>query len=417
MQMLIRDKTMTKIQTDSATNELMDVIKLAGNSAFAGSNDRFNVGVGNINRSTILSVWRSSGLFKKIVTKYPNEARNAGYEIKQDKDVLYRTDATLYNAFCEGDKQGRLFGTAYVILKDGYDLSEPLDGVLIDYECLLDLYKNGDEYFSDGSRTFHESRVYVFYGERSYIPDLSPYDPAYAYSILESIQIDLRHYFNGYNTTQSILRNLSNVVLGVKGLGMRLKTNKENVLTRLLTFDLNRRNENAIMHDKDDETINYISQSLSNVPEVMSSFRECLCAATNYPITQLFPSTQSNGISSGIQNSVVQRFEWSVLVQKYADATYSDHLRRYYSEIVKGDFQINIPLPMRISLVEQAEFEKIIAERNKILVDTQIVSINEIRQCYNTEETLIDVILLPGTNTNSNSNSNGKKPTNASMEN
>jgi hypothetical protein len=368
----------------------------------SGVEDYFTNSVMSISRKELNTIFRRSYLLRKVVSMLPNSAKSAGYIVKDATNkVIEKSNLHIIQALEDGALMGRLYGKVFMILEsEDNDLTVPLTQLetISGHRIKFDLERRGDYFFDkNDERVAHKSKVYIFTGSRSYKEDSTIDDDDYAESILIGLLISIKDYLISTQIGRKILKNLSNLTLGMKGLGMKLNSNngKVQVKERLISFDLNRNVDEAIGYDLENEKIEYISQSLAQVPEFLEELKLLFVSNTEYPYDKLFSSGTKSGLSSGYQNQLITRFQWAEQVKVWSELNYLPHLNRLYKTLSPNSDSINIeiPLPLTMTDLEKAEIEEKTANKLIGLVGANIININEARNSYRSDNLTLDVIL------------------------
>lgn len=345
-------------------------------------------------------IFRRSYLARKIVEKYPSEAKVLGYNLINEKgEIINKDDVLLLNAFYKGIVNGRLYGHCYLIML--YENTDPFQPVkpgdkITGFITEFGLRREGDYFKKSDDELFHYTKVNVFYGRETYIPYLKPDDERYAESVLEGVIITLKNYVSSNETVRKILSNLSYLTVGIKNLGNMTKTEKgrEDVYLRLTSIRTNRNTNRILAYDKENEILSYISQTISGINELMSNIKEIFIAESDYPPEQLFESSTNQSIGSGIANQLIARFLWAKRCHSWTvdnlQMQYQIHFDRHYP---KQNLKVEIPFKLNLSQVEQAELEKMASERNKNLIESKIIAPREARSGYANDEFSLNITL------------------------
>lgn len=388
--------------TDSDSNYQTDSKALAQVlAAIATPNNGSSSLYSNVNLLTdreYNNIFRKSNLIRKIVSLLPYEAANAGYTVKKTNgDVLSDKNIVISNAFCNAAIKARLYGKTYLVMQTLQDNTKPLkpNDVLISYKIYKDLKLSGDFYVDkQDAKISHKTRTFRFFGNLTF-SDCDIDDADYADSILVGLKSALDDFLSSSRYSTKILQNLSNLTIGMRGLGGKLRNaqGKNEIGERLSSFDMNREIDKSIAYDLENEKIDYISQTLTGIPAVIDDLRNIFIANTEYDIGKIFPSQQPAGISSGMQNQLIIRFQWAAQVKQWAETNYLENFYRLYRTIVDDDIVITIPMSLAITDMEQIELEDKAADRNKKLIDSQIITATEARKGYRRSNFDIEIVL------------------------
>lgn len=348
----------------------------------------------------ISNIFRGSFLAKKLIEKYPQEAKNFGYEMLDSKgQIIHKNDKKVLEIVYEGSIWARLYGMCFVVFE--YDKStvkevlkpgEILKGARYEFE----LKKEGDYFVKEEKEYIHESKVQVFYGRKSYIPYLDKYDENYADSIYQSLVISFKNYISSNETVRKILSNISFLLLGIKNLGNMSKSDRgqSEVYHRLASIRTNRSVNRVIAYDKENEVLNYISQSTTGINELISNIKDIFIAESDYPTEQLFEEAGKSNMGNGIANQLIARFLWARRCHGFALESFLPHYQTFFDRHNPGvEFTINIPFMMVLTQMEQAELEKFASERTKNLVESNVITTKEARTGYITDKFDLNIIL------------------------
>lgn len=344
------------------------------------------------------NMFRKSNLIRKIISMLPFEGATAGYTVKKSTgEVISENNIVISNAFCDAAIHARLYGKSYLVLQTSQDDIKPLkpNDIIMSSIVYRSLKLSGDFYINkEGDKISHVTKTFLFFGNRSFATsDID--DKNYADSILMGLSITLNDFLLSTKYSTKILQNLSNLTIGMKNLGMKLRstTGKQEISERLSSFDMNREVGTSIAYDLDNEAVNYITQTLSGIPDILSEMKNLFVSCTEYTIDKLFPAQQTSGISSGIQNQLIVRFEWATQVKQWAETNYLENYYKLYRVLSNIDIVISIPLPLELTDIEKMELEVNASVRTKALIELQIITAKEARKAYERESFSVDIVL------------------------
>lgn len=390
----------------TGTVGLFKILSLFANPAMQQGNEEDSNSYFSINQFQPLTpqelntIFRSSFLARKIIEKYPQEAKNFGYVVQtKDGKILQKNDSLVLECIYEASIWSRLYGHCYLILE--YENTLPQEPVkpgekLIKYIIEFSLIKEGDFFKKSDNEVFHYTKVQLFHGRKTYIPYITPYEENYADSIYQSLIITLRNYVSSNETTRKILSNISYLLLGIKNLGNMTKTDRgrEEVYMRLESIRTNRNVNRTITYDKENEILSYITQATNGIKELVSNIKEIFVAESDYPAEQLFEESSNQSIGNGIANQLIARFLWAKRSHSYAETSflpqYKTFFDRHYPE---QDVLVIVPFKMVLTQSEKAELEKFASERTKNLIESKVIAPEEARSGYRTDEFDLGIIL------------------------
>lgn len=406
-----RNRVMTIIDTDYNLDSrgMIDVLTgIAGGMLLNSSgmpmgqsnDDYFNYQLTSLDNKQLNTLFRRSFLLRKVVTLFPKDAASAGYIVKDESDkIIATTDTLVIRAFEETSMNARLYGKAHCILEsEKSSLLSPLSNDLImGYKVKIKLKRKGDYYFTDKDVKYaHKSRVFTFIGVRTFVEDTEIDDDEYSESVLTGLLVSVKDFLVSSQYGRKILKNLSNLTIGMKGLGMHLKSNKgkAQISERMIAFDMNRNLDNAIAYDLENEKVEYVTQSLAQVPEFLSELKTVFVSNTEYPMDKLFNESTRSGLSSGYQNQLIVRFQWAEQVKRWSELNYHPHLNRLYNSLTpESKLKIEIPLPLSLTDQEIAEVEEKTANKLVSLKNAGIITADEARNSYKGKVVNLNVIL------------------------
>lgn len=381
------------LQIDS---NLMEMLEIFNNQYVKIENDDDAL---PIEHTELYNLFSSSRIIQRVIEIYPRSATRIGYECLDDgKHTDHGIDHNLLlEAFKHASVYARIYGICYLIVYEN-DPKTPLKPNEKPNKFLYrtELRLVGDYYVNaKDQRIAHKTRTLFFYGVKKYQKPDYQYDDFNReydyydwfnseYSSLITVLIDgFRTYGSGVKYTMKILRNLSNITIGIKDLAMRSRNerSKRDLLSRLWSFDRARRVDKAIAYDLENESINVVSQTLSDVRESIESFKEYFCAVCDVPKSKIFDEKRGATLASGYQNSIVERFEWAIQVKEWSEDHYLPQLKTLYRNL-GIDCTVKIPIVIELSKLEQAELEKLCSERDKNLIESNILIPEEIRTGY-----------------------------------
>lgn len=347
------------------------------------------------------TIFRNSFLARKIIEKYPEEAKTLGYTLEGTKgEVVEDNNQLLIETVYEGQIWARLYGLVFMIYNYDKTLpNEPLKpGIdkLTGYSTEFELRVEGDYFVKSDEVKYHKSKVHLFYGRKTYIPFASPYDKNYADSIYQSLAITLRNYVSSNETVRKILSNISYLLLGIKNLGNMTKTEKgqSEVYMRLASLRANRSVNRVIAYDKENEALSYITQATAGITDLVSAIKEIFIAESDYPPEQLFEERIGQSLGSGISNQLIARFLWAKRCHSYAIRECLPHYKEFFDRnFPNNNYNVKIPFKLEFSQQEQAELEMNASTRTKNLVESGVITPEEARSGYKNDEFDLNIVL------------------------
>lgn len=382
-----------KIPTEETINEdainNFDMLRLGQSlNLFGNKNgDNYNIVLGH---DDIEQLFNSNGLIRKIITKYPENARGIGYKIvNKDGVCINENDPIVLEGFYDSTIYARLYG--YACLAFNFLKSKPEDeisiGLKIDtFSISTNVTEMGDFYYINGVK-YHKSKVFIFRGDRKFrYFDPNNHDTEFYknQSVLQTIYHSFRRLLKTTDSTRYIVDNLSYLLVGITNLTSLNNTDagKTILSQKMLALNRERSIDKIISFDLSKEEVSFINQSLSGLDEVLNQFKILLASETNYPYEQLFENGSGVGIGSGIQNQLVSRFLWQENVNKWIFNNWKSNYELLKNRIFGEEYKLEIPFEVQLTITEKAELEKTVAERNKILIDSGVIIPEEARSNY-----------------------------------
>lgn len=337
-------------------------------------------------------LFRRNKLIKKIIIKYPNEAKTVGYQIKDSKGrIIAENDELILEAFHDASIYARIYGKSYLVFDtEKKDFEKPLKiGEKLTGFKVKHILNKFNDYYLTGSERIHESYVLIFIGEKNYNFEVDINNEDYSDSIIQSLYESFFNYINSSKYVKYIMENISYLRIGIKSLGTKLRNEagKKEIFERLQSVNANRDASRLLTYDIENETIDFISQSLAGIPEVVKEFKDLLVCESDYPYDILFEDSQNNGLSSGAQNQLIIRVLWAKKVKNWVENNWLKNYKTLFSRLYKefqnnSTYTIEIPFNVETTQEEQANLENNIADRNKKLIETGIITVKEARTTY-----------------------------------
>jgi hypothetical protein len=346
------------------------------------------------------TIFRQSFLARKIVEKYPMEAKTFGYKLEnQNGEIIENGDKLLTEAIYEATIWARLYGRSFLVLN--YEKSLPNEPLipkekLISYTIELEIFKEGDYFKKSDDIIYHNSKIQVFFGRKTYVPYITPFDEGYADSVLQSVVTTLKNYVSSNETARKILSNISYLLLGIKNLGNMTKTDRGSgeIQARLTSIKVNRNVNRVIAYDKENEILSYISQATTGINDLIGVIKEIFIAESDYPASELFEENSRQNLGSGIANQLIARFLWTKRCHSYTLREFLPQYETFYNRHYKEEnYKVIIPFNLELSQIEQAELEKFASERTKNLIESGVISPEEARSGYQLEGFNLNIIL------------------------
>ena len=387
---------------------------------------------------------RDSGLINTIIECYPTDAGKtwatlalAEQSTSFDADALWQyinlTDRlesknfnpsisndcrSLKDYFVKASTLSRLYGDSYLLLgiADGQTQDLPVNfesiesfvGVKLIGKVSIEnnLYKIGETFW-------HPDRVIRFCGSPLYDEngDLTPSSD----SVLQQIFTAYSRWEMGNVSGASMLADYNFLLIGIKGLGLKLQSDVstggsigyQSLLSRLLSVDMNRSVARSVAHDLDNEKVEMVNRTWAGAKDIMDGLERAFTAATNIPSWRMFNEQTGGGLSNTITTAHLAKADWNDRVNSYKEKNWRSPLE-YLLKIgmlskdspTKGqqvDAAVVFPVCSFTSEIEQIQIEKSAADRSKVLIDAGIISPAEARLSYSNNEFSPNITLLATT--------------------
>jgi len=317
----------------------------------------------------------------------------------------------------------RQFGKAYILIgiDDGTEFSEPVDKNNIKSVRWLQVYDCWELYPDWGNnRTrqplfyrlyshvsdqqygekIHKSRILPFWGNRIY-SRRNHFRTGLnddGVSVIQSMYDAYVDWLQGIKAGSAMLADYDVFTLGMKGLGERLLQDQEEgtnegeqqIIKRSLALDMGKSVVRGIYYDLENEEPGSVNRSYGGAKDIMESLENRWAAVSGIPKFKLFGEIGSQGLTNN--QGLAMRSEWAILVQDYAYGWVSN-LRKLltYAFLAKDSpskgklpelWDIEVPFDLQLTDSERMEYEKLAAERSKILTEIGAIAPEEVRTGY-----------------------------------
>ena len=352
------------------------------------------------------TMYRNSPLARKIVNIYPREAYNLGYKILDDNgNILEQDNEIILKSFLNASIYARIYGHCFIYYQfnDNSLRTKPvtLGAKPVDYKLFYNMIKKAD-FWQKENFDYHKDRIVKFTGVDAFLPlDNQKYFISEQFksdSIFDSLVQSLFDEFTSKTYGKHILENLSYLLVGMKGLSSRVATTKGKgvVDDRMNMISEERDMSRVFSFDLDNEKIEFITQSLNGVRDMIQEFKEAVSVASEYPYDKLFekPPAQSMG-GSGMQNQLVARFLWVEKIHDWAKFEWKDKYIELFNRIYGVDaYTFELPFKFNMTDLERAELENIAADRTTKLVNAGIITETEARTSYLESKFTLNLALM-----------------------
>lgn len=275
-----------------------------------------------------------TGLGNKIVrvkSGYALKSNSLNFSSTDDKTFyLAKLQAKVKKAF----KWSLVFGRGIIVINDGGDLSEPLDGEVIRSKVKFDVF-SGDmvsvvsyqtnlsssrylqpEYYNVRGFNFHYSRVI----DLTYIETTDEDAPSYNYGGISEYELIYNQIVNDgivERASASILEKNSSLFYKIKGFKKALEMKQESNLVKFYKMAEDRRSiHGAGLIDADDDVVN-VSQSLTNLKDADDISLRRIALVSGIPLPMLVGESVGGLNSSGTQEKTSFNEMIELLQQDY----------------------------------------------------------------------------------------------------
>lgn len=350
-------------------------------------------------------------LARRIVSLRPSEMTREGFkvEIKDDSETAEEINKEIKNRALVNQLRramvfSRLYGGGLIIggLDDGQAADKPLDEERITrlrYLTFLDMrYVSVMSYYEDPEAdkfmepetymivapngkvlaSVHESRCIRFGGAET--DELTSRSlGGWDFSVLQNCYNTMRAFENNWQAINVLISDASQAVFTIKGLINSLATpnGRATLQSRMELIDMSRSVARAVILDADGgENFNRQATSFASLPELLDRGMMRMSAAAEVPVTRLFGRSAAGMNATGDGDD--RAFYDGIAAEQTKEL--EPKLRRVITWICKSkdgptagevpeEFEICFPPLWQPTPKEQAETEKLYAERDKIMLD------------------------------------------------
>ncbi len=322
-----------------------------------------------LTEATCRNLYTYSGLAKAIADLPVYDGLRKWFTVDGDTDNLIRNECKRLSAkreFYRAWKWARAYGGAMIVLmaKDGGLLDEPLDeSNLQSIEKLkvfhrwhlsrLTYYMDPNDpkygetelYFVSPVQAFttafkvHESRCIIFDGV-DVAPEIRVGNQWWGDSIYQAIYQRLRGLGESYSNIEHIIGEFLLMITKIKGLAMKLATNKEQeIIQRAIVNNMTRHVMGSYMIDADGEDATRISATTTGLSDLVEKMMMAVSAETRIPIRRLF-GTPVSGAGLSNNGDAETRDYYDFVTAERADA-FEPQIERFVKLLMlqkKGPF-------------------------------------------------------------------------------
>ena len=337
-------------------------------------------------------------------------------------------DKGVRSAFKYASGLARKFGSARIVLgvSDGNDLSEPIEPNKIQsidfmkvYDCWELPYVNGfvstsinnvdpkyipaNDYYLFFGVKIHPSRVINFYGNRldtveEIVRSFYQHD-----SVIMPMFECFNNWLDGNKATLQLLLSSSVFALGIEDLGERIRAdieqdstvNQDALKLRATSFKSGLNVSKLALFDKTMESLETVNRNLGGAKDALESLKDAFGACSDMPRWKLFNEINAGGgLASSVGSTQILDFNWAKCVSDWAFDNWLNPLdtiiqlamqtRDLYGTVIDAytENSIEFPISLKLSEAQQMELEKLSAEKNKILFDMGVLTVEELRSQY-----------------------------------
>jgi phage-related protein (TIGR01555 family) len=403
----------------------------------------------NFQPTTILSdeeltdIYTGNGLGKKIVDTYANELVRQWFEIEGDTNgeiLKYLSGLSAKKEYNKACKWAYLYGAGFIVMdiEDGTESDDDVEINLIepvninriqtikglwtfDRIDLIEIVKYYTEgpnfgqpeifkfrpFFTDSGKSefiVHESRVVVINGEE--IPNdvrrnLRQEFRGFGMPFLQFVYNELLTMGVSFDSVKRIMHEFIIGKINITGLQKLISGGKSNLITtRINLISLCKSIANTIILDEK-ESFERVSASVTGLDGILDRLMMWLSGATGIPVTKLFGRSAAgmNSTGEGDQDNFYDE------IKSRQEYQLEPGLRKLVDYIVvakdgpKGfkpnKYEIVFNPLKQMSEKEKAEIKKLTAETDKMYIESQVLSPDEVAQNrfggdnYSTETVLL----------------------------
>lgn len=388
----------------------------------------FFAGRAPLTDDTLENLYHQEDIAARIVDALPIEAlRNGFYLSTEDEDpdlssALIEYDKLHRLRFTKALKQtaiwARLFGGAviYLGIDDGQPEEMPVNMTAVRslrWAQVLDKrYLVPKTYYGDETDRYGEPEVYEIQrttrpsvrGSGAVLPSGAPIHESrllrldgalttqarrdqhndWSDSVLEKVHEVIRDFGTSWQAIGHLLQDAGQGVFKIKDLYNKIAAGGVDSMTsRLQLVDMSRSIARAIALDAETESFERSAYAFQGIPDIMRLFMVRLAAAANMPVIVLMRQSPSGLNATGDSDIRL----WYDQVRAYQTDDLQPVIERFYELVFAAqDFPGKRPESWSVRFdrlwqmtdKEQAEVEKLVAEKDKIYIDTGVVLPEEI---------------------------------------
>ncbi len=355
-----------------------------------------------LNHNELCNLYNKDPLIAKFVDKFPEEAEKNGYVIyNQQGEVIEHDNTLVLEMLKEALIYSRIYGRCYLAMEFESENKAPImpNDTLKNYT--LNYYAehehDDDPFYVIENVEYNKTKVYHIIHKKTYMWNVTKHEEQYQIGLIQKIADIVDTYVSSVKVGKYILQNLSYLLMGIKGLSAKSKTDGgfQEILARLVSVGRNRNISRAVAYDMENEQLSFISQTLTGVESVINPIKTLLLACDEYPGDQIFEDIviRGNPATVGTNNQLINRMLWGEKKKNWSETHFLPVLKQIYYAIYGDGLKIEIPFKVSLTRLEWAQVEKLASERSKNLKDSGIVSPEELRTGYEGDEFTLNITL------------------------
>jgi phage-related protein (TIGR01555 family) len=382
---------------------------------------------------TLDAMFHSNDLARKIVSWLPEEAMRHGFELcngddEADAKSSSNEEARIWDVLNlwgipqkapQAMTWGRLFGAGGMLLGGPGDPTIPLRDETVKALAFVDVidrrdiaprtfysdpmkpkfaevetwwyrpYINGTLMPAGAERVVHESRIVMFKGvltsrrtkQLNQGFDMSSLDPVYQ---------TLMQVNANWQGVSHLMQDISQGVFAIKGLMEMIAAGQEDIVRkRMELVDMARSVARSVLLDADGETFDRKGTPLAGVPEIVNAGWQRLAAAADMSVTRLMGMSPA-GLNATGESDIRKDYDRVRSYQEQQAKPALDRVVRLAAQVAgvadPTAWGCEFPSLWQMSPKEQAELAKIVADTDKVRIDSGQVLPEEAAITRSTED-------------------------------
>jgi phage-related protein (TIGR01555 family) len=363
--------------------------------------------------ATLEALFCESDIAARICDALPRGAlRNGFYVSAEETDLDLATEMSMYLKRCGFSKAlmraavwARVFGgsAVYVLIDDGQAEDQPVgDAVRSIKKCsvvdrryllpkshyeTLERYGEPETYELSGRDglqiTIHESRLLRFDGVD--VPQTrSERNNGWGDSVLERPYQVIRDFGMSWQATSHLMADAAQGKFKIQGLvDMIAGGEKDALQARMQLVDMSRSVCRAVLLDAEKEDYERDPYNFAGIPDILRLFMLRVAAAARMPVTVLMGQSPAGMNATGESDLRI----WYDEIKDYQKDSLQDPIERFYRLVFSAEdfsaeepegWELRFGRLWQMSDKEQAEVEKITAEKDAIYIREAVLSPEEV---------------------------------------